>query len=76
MAAFLHGLLHLFFHLVRPNESLGSLDSVLSNGGLLLGVSVAAVLLVTVTRTPEGQTIPVGTDSPRTTESGERRTST
>lgn len=77
VAAFLHGLLHLLFHLVRPNEDLGSLDSALSNGGLLLGVSVAAVLLVTVTRTPEDQTSTLaGAGSRRRAASGERRTST
>jgi hypothetical protein len=52
VAAFLHGLLHLFFHLVHPKDDVGSLDALLSNGGLLVGVVLAAILLVTVTRTP------------------------
>ncbi len=58
-AAFLHGLLHVAFHLVHPNDDLGPLDGLLSNGGLLLGVGVAAVLIVTVTRTPVHQMISV-----------------
>ncbi len=52
-AALLHGLAHLLFHLREPNDALGSVDEAMSNGGLLFGVTVAAILLVVVTRTPE-----------------------
>ena len=53
VAAVLHGLAHLLFHLREPNDALGWVDLVMSNGGLLLGTTLAAVLLVVVTRTPE-----------------------
>lgn len=56
-AALLHGLLHLLFHLARPNDDLSLVDILLSNGGLLVGVSLASILLVAVTRTPVAQTI-------------------
>lgn len=51
-AAALHGLPHLLFHLRHPNEALRSPDEAVSNGGLLLGVALAILLLVMVTRTP------------------------
>ncbi len=50
VGATLHGLGHLFFHLNHPNEGLGSLDEMLSNGGLLLGVGVAMALMIAITR--------------------------
>ncbi len=52
-AALLHGLAHLLFHLREPNDALGWVDEAMSNGGLLFGVTLAAILLAVVTRTPE-----------------------
>ena len=49
-AAVLHGGAHLVFHLAEPNQALGSIEKVLSNGGLFLGVTLALILLVAVTR--------------------------
>jgi hypothetical protein len=51
-AAVLHGGAHLLFHVVHPNKALGFLDRVFSNGGLLLGVTLAVVLLTVVTHRP------------------------
>jgi hypothetical protein len=52
-AAVLHGGAHLVFHLAHPNEAVGSPQEVLSNGGLLLGVTLALVLLVVASRERE-----------------------
>ena len=49
-AAVLHGGTHLVFHLAEPNQALGSIEKVLSNGGLFLGVTLALILLVVVIR--------------------------
>ena len=74
LVAFLHGLLHLFFHLVHPNDELRTDDALLSNGALFVGVSLAAVLLAAVTRTPTGQTTPArGRSSVEATVPGEVR---
>ncbi|MGI8808376.1 MAG: hypothetical protein ACR2KK_11125 [Acidimicrobiales bacterium] len=54
VASLLHSLLHVLFHLRHPNESLDWLDGVLSNGALLVGGALAAVLLVVTARTPAG----------------------
>lgn len=53
VAAVVHAGPHLLFHLRHPNESLGSADAWLSNGGLAVGVLIALVALLVVTRSPE-----------------------
>lgn len=74
LGAFLHGLLHLFFHLVHPNDELRTVDALLSNGALFVGVSLAAVLLIAVTRAPSGQkTPPKSRSSVEATTPGEVR---
>lgn len=74
LVAFLHGLLHLFFHLVHPNDELRTVDALLSDGALFVGVSLAAVLLIAVTRTPSGQkTPPKSPSSVEATTPGEVR---
>ena len=50
-AVIVHDAPHLLFHLRHPNETLESLDSWLSNGGLAFGMLIALVILVTVSRT-------------------------
>jgi hypothetical protein len=50
VAAAVHAAPHLLFHLRHPNDSLGSVDTWLSNGGLAFGVLVALVVLVVVSR--------------------------
>ena len=67
LVAFLHGLLHLFFHLVHPNDDLHMVDGLLSTGALFVGLSLAAVLLAAVTRTSAGQTISAKSNSSLTT---------
>ncbi len=52
-AAVVHNGPHLLFHLRHPNDSLGSVDTWLSNGGLALGMLVALVVLVVVSRSPD-----------------------
>lgn len=55
VAALIHGLPHVVFHLRHASEALGSVDQALNNGGLLLGTALAAILLIVVTRTaPSG----------------------
>ena len=49
-AAIVHGGVHLLYHLRHPDDSLGSTDAWLSNGGLGFGVAVAVAVLV-ATRT-------------------------
>lgn len=49
-AVLMHDGPHLLFHLRHPNESLESLDTWMSNGGLAFGMLVALVILVTVSR--------------------------
>ena len=49
-AAVAHTAPHLLFHLRHPNDSLGSVDTALSNGGLAIGGLVAFGLLLVVTR--------------------------
>lgn len=58
VAAVLHDLPHLLFHLRHPNDALGSVDKLLSNGGLALGVTIAVGLLVVVTRAPAPVPVP------------------
>ncbi len=41
---------YLLFHLRHPNDSLESLDSWMSNGGLAFGMLIALVILVAVSR--------------------------
>ena len=52
-AVLVHDGPHLLFHLRHPNESLESLDTWLSNGGLAFGMLVALVILATVRRARE-----------------------
>ncbi len=52
-AVMVHDGPHLLFHLRHPNASLESLDTWLSNGGLAVGMLVALVILVTVSRAGE-----------------------
>ena len=49
-AVLVHDAPHLLFHLRHPNESLASLDTWMSNGGLAFGVLIALVILVAVRR--------------------------
>lgn len=53
LAAVVHGAPHLLFHLRHPNDSLGSLDTWLSSGGLAFGVLVALFALVVSSRSPD-----------------------
>ncbi len=46
LAAIVHGVPHLLFHLRHPNEALTGLDAATSNGSLAFGTLVALVLLV------------------------------
>lgn len=55
VAAVVHDVGHLLFHLNHPSQALSSLDQVLSDGGLGLGAVVGAVLLVVVARQPSDQ---------------------
>ncbi len=50
LAAIVHGVPHLLFHLRHPNETLSGVDAVASNGSLALGSILALVLLVLVSR--------------------------
>lgn len=71
VAAALHGLPHLVFHLRNPNEALGPLDEAISNGGLVLGVVLGIVLLLWVTRTASERG--GGVDAPGETHTGLER---
>ncbi len=50
LATLVHEVPHLFFHLFHTNEAIGSLDRLLSTGGLAFGVVLAVVMLVAVVR--------------------------
>ncbi len=50
VAAIVHGVPHLLFHLRHPNEALGGFDALASNGSLALGTLLALALLVLVSR--------------------------
>ncbi len=50
VASFVHGGLHLLFHLRHPSDAIGDADRLMSNGALAFGLTVAVMLLVTVTR--------------------------
>ena len=52
VAGFVHGGLHLLFHLRHPSDAIGDADRLISNGALAFGVAVAVALLVTVSRAP------------------------
>ena len=66
--AAMHGLGHLLSHVNNWNEGLGSLDTTLSNGGLLFGVGLAMVLMTVVARSPAraGQQAPATMPQPET----------
>jgi hypothetical protein len=50
LAAVVHGVPHLLYHLRHPNEALSGADSLASNGGLGFGSLLALVLLIYVSR--------------------------
>lgn len=50
VAVLVHDAPHLLFHLRHGGDVLGSVDRAVSQGGLALGVSLAAILLAGVTR--------------------------
>ena len=52
-AVMVHDGPHLLFHLRHPNESLDSLDTWLSNGGLAFGMLIAPGILAAVSRAGE-----------------------
>lgn len=52
LAALVHDVPHLLYHLRHPNDALGSADTLLSDGGLALGVALALIMLAAVSRAP------------------------
>lgn len=48
LGTIMHDAPHLLFHLRHPSDALGSVDALLSNGGIAAGVLLALVLLVVV----------------------------
>lgn len=54
VAALVHGVPHVVFHVFHADHSLNSLDRVLSTGGLALNVIIAAALLVSLRSSPAG----------------------
>lgn len=68
VAAIAHGGPHLLYHLRHPDDSLGSTDAWLSNGGLALGVAVAVAVLLASRTAAKGSGESVGQNHRRAKE--------